>query len=362
MKKAIYPLSADPIHNGHISNIERLLNLNLVDKLFIAIGKNYEKRTKYLFSDEEKLKITKKALAIFKDRVEVEAFQGLLAHYAKKRSVDLIIRGCRHNSDFENEQVIAEFNKAYNLTTLILPAPKDTFSLSSTMIKAITENGGLTHEFVPPVIKQALEEKILNITLIGVTGNTGAGKTSFCAKLAELNDNFFYIEVDKLIKKLYQENSEVRENVKKSFGTNIYHKNEIDRKKLASIIFSDPVKRMGLVEILRTPFKIALEESIKNLNGLILIDCAYLVEYNLMPLINKNIILLTCSDKTKQKRNKEAKKISEAQYSEKLLKETIKKQQAINNYGNFLEINTERAIDYRSIAERLKRFRILNTK
>lgn len=361
MLKAIYPLSADPIHNGHLSNIERLLKLGFIDKLYVAIGKNYEKKTKYLFTDQEKLLITKKALAKFNKQVTVELFDGLLSHYAKKRDADLIIRGCRHNSDFENEQVIAEFNKSYGLTTLILPAPKDTFTLSSTMIKAIVENGGLAHEFVPLVIKQALEEKLLNITLIGVTGNTGAGKTNFCQKLASLDKNFSSLSVDKLIKNLYRENSKVQLNVKNVFGKNIYKKNEIDRKKLASIIFTDQTKRMGLVEILRTPFKMALEESLKSLHGYVLVDCAYLAEYNLLAMVNNNVVSLYCSDKKRIQRNKNAALVKEAQYSREQLKEAIKKSQQKENFGNLLEVNSEKDINYPAIAERLKQFRILNS-
>lgn len=365
MSIAIYPLSADPIHNGHISNIKKLKELNIFDEIYIAIGRNYEKQTKYLFSDQEKLAITKKALARLnhentKDtksaKIYIELFTGLLAHYAKNKNTNIIIRGSRNSSDFESEQIMAEFNKAYNLNTFIIPAPKNTFNISSTTIKAIVENGGLVHEYVPPVVKQALEEKILGITLIGVTGNTGAGKTSFCKKISQINKNFNYLEVDKLIKELYKNNLEVKAKVINYFGKNIYLKKEINRKKLAQIIFSDSIKRLELVEILRTPLKIALEEKIKNIQGVILIDCAYLVEYDLLPLVNNNIVLLTCSDEAKQKRNKNAHKIREAQYTEKQLKLAIKSQQQ-----NFLEINTEKTINYQQITKHLEQWQILHS-
>lgn len=360
MSSAIYPLSADPIHNGHINNIKKLKELNIFNNIYIAIGRNYEKRTKYLFTDTEKLAITQKALIFLGSSVVAEVFTGLLAHYAKKRNTNIIIRGSRNSNDFESEQIMAEFNKAYGLHTFIIPAPKNTFNISSTTIKAIVENGGLVHEYVPSVIKQALEEKILGITLIGVTGNTGSGKTSFCKKLFQINKKIHYLEVDKLIKELYKNNLAVEQAVKKTFGQNIYSKKEINRKKLAQIIFSDAVKRLALVEILRTPLKIALEEKIQNLKGIILIDCAYLAEYNLLPLVNNNVVLLTCSDKIKQKRNKNAHKIREAQYTEKQLRLAIKEQQKIAGYGNFLEINTENNINYLQIAARLKQWQILH--
>jgi pantetheine-phosphate adenylyltransferase len=356
MKTAIYPFSADPIHNGHINNIKRLNELNVFNKIFVAIGRNYEKKTKYLFSDQEKLLIAKKALAPLGRNVTIEVFHGLLVHYAKKKNTNIIIRGARNSGDFEVEQNMAEFNKAYGLNTFIIPAPKNVFNISSTTIKAIVENGGLVHEYVPPAVKQALEEKILGITLIGVTGNTGAGKTSFCKKLAQINKNISYIEIDKLIKEIYKDNLEVQEKIKIAFSKNIYQKNNINRKKLAQIIFSDSLKRLELVEILRTPLKIALEEKIKNLQGLILVDCAYLTEYDLLPMVNNNIVLLTCSEATKQQRNKNASRIKEAQYTEKQLRLAIKSQQQ-----NFLEINTEKKINYREIIKRLQQWQILRS-
>lgn len=353
MKNAIYPFSADPIHNGHINNIKRLVELNIFADFFVAIGRNYEKKTNYLFSDEEKLFITKKALHQYK--VKVELFDGLLAHYAKRKNTNMIIRGARNSNDFESEQNMAEFNKAYGLNTFIIPAPKNIFNISSTTIKAIVENGGLVHEYVPSIVKQALEEKILGLTLIGVTGNIGAGKTSFCKKLAQMNKNISYIEIDKLIKEIYKNNLEAQEKIKIAFGKNIYQKNNINKKKLAQIIFSDSLKRLELVEILRTPLKIAFEEEMKNLKGLILVDCAYLTEYDLLPMVNNNIVLLTCSEATKQQRNKNASRIKEAQYTEKQLRSAIKKQQQ-----NFLEINTEKKINYHQIIKRLLQWRILH--
>ena len=370
MKNAIYPFSADPIHFGHLNNIARIIKTGMFAHLYVAIGRNYEKKTKYLFSDEEKLLITKKALKSYKN-VTVELFNGLLAHYAKRKNTNIIIRGARNSGDFEVEQNMAEFNKAYGLNTFIIPAPKNIFNISSTTIKAIVENGGLVHEYTPLPAKQALEEKILGLTLIGVTGNTGAGKTNFCAKISQLNKNIKHLEVDKLIKELYKSNLEVQEKVKNAFGHNIYQKNEINRKKLAQIIFTDSLKRLELVKILRTPFKIALEEKMsacggsavggKNLTNIVLIDCAYLVEYDLLPIINNNIILLTCADEIKQQRNKKAHDTKEAQYTEKQLKSAIKKQQKNTGYGNYLEINTEKKINFPQITARLKQWRILRS-
>lgn len=361
MKTAIYPLSADPIHNGHIDNIKRILKMDRFDTLYVAIGKNYVKKPQYLFTDQEKLQITKQALKKFPaTKIKVEVFDGLLAHYAKKKNTNIIIRGLRNSADFENEQLMAEFNRSYHLETLMLPAKKDTFNISSTTIKSIVSNSGLVNEFVPLVIKQALEEKLLKINLIGVTGNIGSGKTTICKKLSALKKDINFIEVDRLIKNLYKSSEEVRENVKNIFGANIYKGKNINRKKLALTIFNDSGMRRELVEILRTPFKIALEEEIKNLKGLVLLDCAYLAEYDLLPFVNNNVIFLTCKDQAKIARNKNAESVLKIQFPDKALKFEIKQQQKKAAYGNLLQINTEKPINYRQVLAHLDKWHILN--
>ena len=113
MKSAIYPFSADPIHNGHVNNIGRILEMGIADEVLVAIGKNIEKRGGYLFSDKERLMISKRALKKFGGKVKVELFEGLLAHYAGMKKTNVIVRGLRNNLDFEKEQTMAEFNRSY---------------------------------------------------------------------------------------------------------------------------------------------------------------------------------------------------------------------------------------------------------
>ncbi len=359
MKSAIYPFSADPIHNGHIYNIERILESGMVEKLYVAIGRNYEKNRQYLFDNKERLKIIKQALKRFGKQVEVEIFEGLLVHYANKKHTNIIIRGSRNNTDFEQEQVMAEFNKQYDLQTFIIPAPKDVFTISSTTIKAIVTNGGLVHEYVPTYVKQALEEKTLDITLIGVTGNTGSGKTDLCKKLSTLDKSIDVIDADKLIHQIYNKHDLVKQALKSEFGNKVFTKQAVDRKKLGKLIFNDALSKQKLANILQTPFKISLEEQLKNLTGIVLLDCAYLAEYNLLSVVNNNLVLLTCSDETKVKRNKAAAQILSNQFNNKKLEEIIKKKQSTDCYGNLLKINSEKTINYQQILKRLQRWRIL---
>lgn len=355
MKSAIYPFSADPIHNGHVNNIARILEMGIADEVLVAIGKNIEKRGGYLFSDKERLMITKQALKKFGSKVKVELFEGLLAHYAGEKKSDVIVRGLRNNLDFEKEQTMAEFNRSYDLETLMLPAPKAMFNISSTTIKEIVAHGGLVYEYVPAVAKQALEEKVQDVTLIGVTGNTGSGKSTLCKKLKGVS----VVDADKLIHKIYQRNENVKDDLKKEFGGKVFKAGKVDRAKLADIIFNDSMGRNKLAEILRIPFKIALEQEMKDMKGVVLLDCAYIVEYGLLPVVNYNIVLTVCSDEERFKRNKKARQIAEAQMPQKMLEAEIRRIQKEENFGNFLKINTENKINFEQTIKRLSKWRIL---
>ena len=75
--------------------------------------------------------------------------------------------------------------------------------------------------------------------VIGLTGGIGTGKTEVAKKLQELGAKL--IEADKLGHLAYQPHSPPWRMVTEKFGTDILGENdEVDRKKLGAIVFSDP--------------------------------------------------------------------------------------------------------------------------
>ena len=155
-KIAIYPGTFDPFTNGHMSLVER--GLKLFDSLIIAVGQNPSK--KYLFDVDERIAQIKEVVSVF-DNVEVERFDGLLVDYAKKRNVDVVIRGLRAVSDFEYELQLALMNRKLNRnleTVFLMPALRYIF-LSSTIIKEAASFGGDVSDLVPPYIERALHDK-----------------------------------------------------------------------------------------------------------------------------------------------------------------------------------------------------------
>src|SRR5688572_4210312 len=105
MPTALYPGSFDPLTNGHLSLIQR--GLQMFDKVVVAIATNPKKTA--LFTVQERRQLIQDAV---KDsRVEVDDFQGLLVDYAQKKGVSIILRGLRAVSDFEYEFQMANMNR-----------------------------------------------------------------------------------------------------------------------------------------------------------------------------------------------------------------------------------------------------------
>lgn len=80
--------------------------------------------------------------------------------------------------------------------------------------------------------------------IIGITGNSGSGKSSVSEIIAKKCDDSIIIDADKIAKSMAAINTKYYNAIKKEFGKDILKANlEIDRKKLANIIFNNDEKR-----------------------------------------------------------------------------------------------------------------------
>jgi pantetheine-phosphate adenylyltransferase len=153
---AVYPGTFDPITNGHVDILRR--SLKIFDRVVVALAENVRKSP--LFSLEERRTMIVEALG-GESRVEVDAFQGLLAEYCRRRSAAVVIRGLRALADFEYEFQTAHMNRrlAPDVETLFLMTGEESFYVSSSLVKEVALMGGDVSGLVPPGVAAALADK-----------------------------------------------------------------------------------------------------------------------------------------------------------------------------------------------------------
>ncbi len=154
---AIYPGTFDPITNGHSDLIAR--GAKLFGRVIVAVAASPKKTP--VFSLEERVELARQVL-VGLDNVEVCGFDNLLAHYARERQARVILRGLRAVSDFEYEFQLAGMNRRLEpeIETVFLTAADSYAYISSSLVKEIASLGGDVGDFVHPVVRAALNNRV----------------------------------------------------------------------------------------------------------------------------------------------------------------------------------------------------------
>lgn len=97
---------------------------------------------------------------------------------------------------------------------------------------------------------------------VGLTGGIGSGKSTVAKVFELLGIPVYY--ADAASKRLYHTDKELMANLKKHFGDDIYTNDQLNRTKLASIVFNAPEKLQLLNKLVHPPTIRDAEEWMKN--------------------------------------------------------------------------------------------------
>jgi len=309
MSLAVYALSADPITFGHMDIIERAAGL--FDELVVAIGVNLEKN--YTFSLQERTDLARQSLAHLKN-VQVKSFEGLLVDFAYEIDATVLVRGVRDTKDLDYERNLAWLGGSQKLPleTVLLFTKQELTQVSSGAVKELQLGHGLIHQYVPLVVKQALEKKLSQQTFLGVTGEIGAGKSFLAEELVRLANAIglkaHHIDLDKLGHEILTDLTEpkyqtLRTTLIKQFGAGIQTDDgKISREKLGQQVFDDSEKLTKLNALMKTPISVRLRKATYGKKGLIILSAAILAESGLLPLVNNRLVLVQVNAKSQHER------------------------------------------------------------
>jgi pantetheine-phosphate adenylyltransferase len=156
IRKAVYPASLDPIHNGHIDIARRAARI--FDEIIVAIYATPKKNL--LFTVDERVQLAEEAFEN-DPNIRVAKFSGLVVNYAESVGAVSLIRGLRLFGDFDYEFRMGLANKslAPDIETVAILADVKFIHISSSTVREIAELGGAVSHLVPQHVSDALKHR-----------------------------------------------------------------------------------------------------------------------------------------------------------------------------------------------------------
>ena len=189
--------------------------------------------------------------------------------------------------------------------------------------------------------------------IIGVTGSSGAGKDTLC-EILENKYNAEIVDADKIAKELSKKGTMYLKSIVDCFGSKIVNRQgELNRKKLASIIFEDEKKRE---ELNKLTFIYVIDEIKRRISKLkkdiIVVNAPLLFESNLNQICD--FVIAIIADRDIQ--------IERIMKRDNLTKEAAEKRLNMQNSNEYFEENADYIIhnkeSLKDLEKQLKRIKI----
>lgn len=135
--------------------------------------------------------------------------------------------------------------------------------------------------------------------IIGLTGGLATGKTTVADMFARLGAKV--INADTIVHQLLAPGGSCLKAVRKAFGNDIFPNGQIDRRKLAGIVFKDRKKLRQLEKILHPEVKKIIKEEIKRYRkskkkGIVILDVPLLFEVGLEKNVDYIVVVKASRD------------------------------------------------------------------
>ena len=156
MVKVLYPGSFDPLHNGHIEIVTTAARV--FDEVVVAAVENPGKASA-LFSSAERAEMVEESFASVPNVTSMH-FSGLVVELAAEIGADLIVKGLRSVTDFDNELQMAQMNHSVTgIVTVFVPSTSEDSFIASKYIREMAFFGGDVSHLVPEPVNKRLKER-----------------------------------------------------------------------------------------------------------------------------------------------------------------------------------------------------------
>ena len=154
---ALVPGSFDPPTKGHLDVVERCTGI--FDEVVVGVVHNPSKQA--MFSADERVALLEACCAPWPN-VRVAWFQGLLVDFATEVGAKTVVKGLRAVTDFDYEIQMSQMNRHLDgdVVSLFVATKPEYGYLSSSLVKEVARLGGSVDDLVPPVVADALKERL----------------------------------------------------------------------------------------------------------------------------------------------------------------------------------------------------------